>query len=1054
MRLGIKRVILIFTTILLLCLLSACRTDKSEQAAGLSTNIASGGNTSTTLEDKIEKPDVSVVIVDSTGMRYLSDREAGSDEAVFFVCNISEENIKTDGKFEYILSTNGEYAAIISYTGTGDVVKFPAKVDNIPVVCISSREMTFANNTSRSEFVCLNSQSIKKLIFPDTVIAIGPEAFYRLENLEEIIFSEALTHIYHDAFANCFRLKRVELPSSLISMDYRAFSECSSLEYLSISDGLENIGSGCFERCSNLQEVYLPDSLIYVNSDAFSSCENLKTIHLSRKTLLHESTFGSSFSELDIKMPELVYYQQTTDDKNDTNPSENQELPDERYIEDFEGYTLRIFDVGSVNNRYYSLFDDEYFQKVIESVSKLYNCSIVEVTSDDYYNDMMLSAAAGVSFCDIAIIPSSQIIGFASSNIIKPWNGNNVVDLSQDWWDQAANERYKINGAQIAISGDFNVNNLACRMCYVYNRGKLDETEYSRGMETYTYSSQLISDAKSGWFGENGNFGVSHDKIYKYTYNGGICGSAFDYYRTMLAGQGIDFLNISDDYELTLSYGSGHGYINYMQGMSPDPMLKAFRQDIGNVLVPVKQMALTTLEMNLLDESMGTSGMSEFKSCDDSLFENGTSTFKIVRLDEVATLRETGMDIGLVTLPGGVYASLADTPTYAVQAVGSNDEYKNLVLLDAIAQYASDEVVPAFTESVIGKRQESDDWTSTYSYNEQMIQMIFDNTYYEFDIGSKGDKLQYLFYKYMLRYDASDIWRDGKLTKERFENAAQPLLWDLYDISYNISEYASSIPVAPPVEPQPAETWAESFFDILSKNDYSGILYHGIDISAISDLTNGNGLGYHFDSIAIHDIIQTYQHFSGDESKPYDDFKNYIDFYMHSDLGRNESTIIERFFYEASSHVKKYPLSYVQNALDYLYGAGMFDARELSNETCCYVSNDGQSLYLQIPHRGSMSISSGPMNYRLLDVSYEDDTAVLTMNIVDARYDHSNMKTSWMDYVNQTVIKTSDIGVSWSNFFDQLAYERIDLDNLGKAKLTLFKDSDGVHIENLRVEKQ
>ena len=467
-----------------------------------------------------------------------------------------------------------------------------------------------------------------------------------------------------------------------------------------------------------------------------------------------------------------------------------------KYVEDLEGYTLRIFDVGSADDRYYSMFDNDDFKEVVETVSELYNCSIVEVTSDDYYKDITNGVMLGESFCDIAILPAHVALNLITNEYAIPWQTVQSVDLSAEWWDKSANKRYNLGGVQLALSGDFNINNAASQICYLYNREKLDADYCYDAEQKYVYSSMLIDDAAhDGWFDTDRGFSPSWVSGESYLYNGGICGSTYDYYRTMLAGQGVDFYNISEDGRLSLSYGTGTDYIGKIEGMTDDPDRSRFISMLNSDLVDMKELALSKLKLDLMGESLGPVDMSDFKACDKTLFTNGTSTFKIARLDEVPALIDAGMDIGIVTLPGTGYTSLVDTPTLAVQPLLTGDEYKNLVILDALAKYSSKKMLPDFLKSFIGEKPENNDPESTYSYNEKMLDKISEKPCYEFDIGTKGEALHYLYYKYMLRYNVSDRWR---ISNDKFESSVSQMMY-LDNISDSLESIVEKYSVTEPV---------------------------------------------------------------------------------------------------------------------------------------------------------------------------------------------------------------------------------------------------------------
>lgn len=291
--------------------------------------------------------DISVILIDnSSGNNYVCTREPEADEAVFLLPEYSSEGILEEGDFQYILSTNASYAAIVEYTGRLETVKFPSELGGVPVVCLTGLNEHLSDTCSGFRSICTYKEEIKKIILPDTIVAIGPHAFCLSRSLEEISFSESLTHIYQSAFDSCSSLKELTLPNSLISLDYYSFGFCESLTHVTLPEGMEQIGSSAFSHCYNLEEVRLPSSMIYVSEAAFAYCEQLETVYLSENTVLNTKVFQETSTEPDASIPELVYYK--ADTAEETYESVEEKIEETTYIEDFDGYIENYLDSHSV----------------------------------------------------------------------------------------------------------------------------------------------------------------------------------------------------------------------------------------------------------------------------------------------------------------------------------------------------------------------------------------------------------------------------------------------------------------------------------------------------------------------------------------------------------------------------------------------------------------------------------------------------------------------------------------------------------------------------------
>lgn len=1043
---NLSKIIAMTAMILLLCLMVACGAGNKEQ------QTVGAGQLSL---KKTGLMDVSVVLIDTPYEEYVQLRENATDEAVFIINNIPDDKIMESGDFRYILSTNEKYAAIIEYTGNEKKVKFTSIIDKIPVVCVTGWGEKLSDTASAGYSVSPHfAKEIKKIELPDTIVAIGPNAFNYFDGLEEVSLSESLTHIYAGAFSFCKALKEMEFPVSMVMIDDRAFYDCESLSRINLHEGLECIGEECFGNCANLEEVTLPTSVLYVCEGAFGGCEQLKTVTLTENTVMHKDVFQESPFESDRTIPDLVYYDVERSTESKENQGVDAEIDEAEYIEDFAGYTLRIFDVGSVDDRYYSMFEQESIEEAIEKVEELYNCRIVEVTSEDYLAELTGSRDSGESFCDIAIIPGDKVVSCMESASIIPWQQSSTVNLADSWWDQAANERYKFGNVQVAISGDFNYNNYAAMMCYAFNFEKLDAVPYDDMYDDMirTFSHELLMQNED--FGKNGSFQVGNE-LSNFMYNGGICGSKLDYYRTMLAGNGCGVYNISDAGEISLSFERGYDFLGYMDGVKLDSAARQFRNNMCSdtlwveiiddeiVYLDPEDIFPDELQEEIREDSMAYSGnMEELTACDDSLFFNGTSTFKIVRLDEILELRQMEMQIGLVNLPGGVYSTLIDTPTFAVQLAGTQDEYKNFVLLNAIAEYSSEKMVSAFKDEIIGQNENAE-------YNRQMLDDICACPYYEFDIGALGDEIEYFYYKYMLGYVSDEIWSKRAVSSDIFDVVQLERLPEVGQVlsGYLDTNFDVGAKSSVAETPVPEEAWAEAYYEAVSQYPYSGILDYALDISKISALCSDNGGKYISDAIVLNAVMSAYVVISGDEPETYEEYRSFEEFYLNSDLSRSDNTIIERLFYEPDAELVRFPLSFVQKALDFLYGVGTFDARRLSDEVGCYLPEDSQYVYMQI----LSDMSESKVYCRLAEVRYQDNEAILFMNVVGSRYEEGY--TVLYDYTNQTALVKEEGSVSYggSGPIGRVENEGIDLDELGIVKLRLFRDSDGIHIKNFSI---
>lgn len=100
------------------------------------------------------------------------------------------------------------------------------------------------------------TQGSSNIVIPNTVVAIGLEAFEGCVDLMSITIPSSVTYIARQAFAGCTGLTSISLGNSVDTIDRNAFSGCSSLATITIPQSVSYIGGGAFHGCSALDTLY------------------------------------------------------------------------------------------------------------------------------------------------------------------------------------------------------------------------------------------------------------------------------------------------------------------------------------------------------------------------------------------------------------------------------------------------------------------------------------------------------------------------------------------------------------------------------------------------------------------------------------------------------------------------------------------------------------------------------------------------------------------------------------------------------------------------------
>lgn len=126
-------------------------------------------------------------------------------------------------------------------------------------------------------------------IVADSVLTIGPGmrqlppgAFKERTDFHTLRIEPGsqLREIPAEAFSWCRSLRRVILPKGLTAIGARAFAYCESLEEINFPAGLIKIGDNAFAFCTALREVELPPTVTKMGSYVFGDCTSMRSITL------------------------------------------------------------------------------------------------------------------------------------------------------------------------------------------------------------------------------------------------------------------------------------------------------------------------------------------------------------------------------------------------------------------------------------------------------------------------------------------------------------------------------------------------------------------------------------------------------------------------------------------------------------------------------------------------------------------------------------------------------------------------------------------------------
>ena len=122
-------------------------------------------------------------------------------------------------------------------------------------------------------------KNINKLFIPNSVIAIGSEAFCDNTAIEKIIVSSNLEYIGNNAFCGCWKMCDFTIPPSLKYIESEAFDRCcNAFTELVLPKSMKHIGSHAFRGCTRLEKVMFSSEIENIGSGIFDGCEKLAKI--------------------------------------------------------------------------------------------------------------------------------------------------------------------------------------------------------------------------------------------------------------------------------------------------------------------------------------------------------------------------------------------------------------------------------------------------------------------------------------------------------------------------------------------------------------------------------------------------------------------------------------------------------------------------------------------------------------------------------------------------------------------------------------------------------
>ncbi len=121
---------------------------------------------------------------------------------------------------------------------------------------------------------------IEEIFIPESVVAIGDNAFSECNSLESVSGAKGVTTFGTSIFGYCTNLKNVNL-DSFVSIPDKTFLECTAIEEICLPNTVVSIGKEAFKNCSSLSTLKMPIDAVIADETSFAGDTAIKSITLT-----------------------------------------------------------------------------------------------------------------------------------------------------------------------------------------------------------------------------------------------------------------------------------------------------------------------------------------------------------------------------------------------------------------------------------------------------------------------------------------------------------------------------------------------------------------------------------------------------------------------------------------------------------------------------------------------------------------------------------------------------------------------------------------------------
>lgn len=148
---------------------------------------------------------------------------------------------------------------------------------------------------------------LANITIPDGVLTVGNEAFYYCQSLLKAKVGRGISTLPRSVFHGCGYMTSVELSEGLLKIDQSAFYDCNSLLKVTIPDSVTEIASSAFQRCYKLMQLNFGSGLQTIGSSAFCDCRSLLTLDIPEGvTTIQQEAFAYCTALVSTTIPSTI----------------------------------------------------------------------------------------------------------------------------------------------------------------------------------------------------------------------------------------------------------------------------------------------------------------------------------------------------------------------------------------------------------------------------------------------------------------------------------------------------------------------------------------------------------------------------------------------------------------------------------------------------------------------------------------------------------------------------------------------------------------------------